>query len=350
MFLIECDMKKLIFLLLLPHLLFSQQTIQDSIIHNNIHRKYLIYIPENYNLSYNAFPLLLNFHGLTGNSAVAMWHADFRSIADTANFIIVHPQGLLNSSGETHWNVGQAGTSINDIDFISSLIDSLSLKYNINSDRVYSTGMSNGAYMSYRLACELSDKIAAIAPVAGSYISYMLNNCNPIHSTPVMHIHGVADSSSIYYGKPGVESIPDILNYWVNYNQCHSQSIFTQFPNIILTDSSTVEHYAWKNGVNGVEVEHFKIIDGGHTWPGSNFPNNSGITNYDIEASVEIWKFFSKYDINGLITQPNIIKENKYHKSLLRIIDLYGRERTVNDKGFLFYIYNNGMIEKSIVW
>ena len=68
-----------------------------------------------------------------------MWHADFRSIADTANFIIVHPQGLLNSSGETHWNIGQSGTSSNDIDFISKLIDSLTLEYNIDLDRVYST-------------------------------------------------------------------------------------------------------------------------------------------------------------------------------------------------------------------
>ena len=134
------------------------------------------------------------------------------------------------------------------------LLDSLSSKYNINSERVYSTGMSNGAYMSYRLACELSDKIAAIAPVAGSYISYMLNICNPSHSTPVLHIHGVADSSSIYNGKPSVESISSILSFWVNYNECDTQSIYMQIANINLSDSN-VEHYIWKNGINGVEVE-----------------------------------------------------------------------------------------------
>ena len=293
---------------------------------------------------------MFNFHGLTGNSSIAMWHADFRSIADTANFIIVHPQGLLNSSGETHWNVGQIGTSINDIDFISTLLDSLSLEYNIDSNRVYSTGMSNGAYMSYRLACELSDKIAAIAPVAGSYISYMLNSCNPTHSTPVLHIHGVADSSSIYYGKPGVESITSIISYWVNYNQCNTQSIFTQIANINLTDSSMVEHYAWKNGVNGVEVEHFKIIDGGHTWPGSNFPNSNGVTNYDINASVEIWNFFSRYNINGLINPSTEIIENTIEvRRIVKVIDLLGREAVELINSPLFYIYNDGTVEKKII-
>ena len=336
-------------LLFFPHFGFGQQTINDSIIHDNLYRSYTAYIPAIYNTS-QPTPLVFNFHGLTGNSTIAMWHADFRSIADTANFIIVHPQGLLNSLGETHWNVGQIGASINDIDFISTLLDSLSLEYNIDFDRVYSTGMSNGAYMSYRLACELSDRIAAIAPVAGSYISYMLNSCNPTHSTPVLHIHGVADSSSIYYGKPGIESIPGIISYWVNYNQCDTQSLFMPIANINLTDSSAAEHYAWKNGVNGVEVEHFKIIDGGHTWPGSNFPNsNGGITNYDINASLEIWKFLSRYDINGLINASTEILENTIEgRRLLKVIDLLGRESVESINRPLFYIYNDGTVEKKI--
>ena len=211
--------------------------------------------------------------------------------------------------------------------------------------------MSNGAYMSYRLACELSDKIAAIAPVAGSYISYMLNSCNPTHATPVLHIHGVADSNTIYYGKPGVESIPSIISYWVNYNQCDTQSVFTQIANSNLMDSSMVEYYNWKNGVNGVGVEHFKIIDGGHTWPGSNFPNigDGGITNYDINASLEIWKFFSKYDINGLINPTAIINEHNLNKQLIQVIDIFGRESKGLKNQPLFYIYDDGTVEKKII-
>ena len=342
-------MKKIFFVLALPLFAFSQQTINGSIIHNNVQRDYILYVPAMYNIS-NPTPLVFNFHGRSGTSTIAMWHADFRSIADTANFIIVHPQGLLNNSGVTHWNVGQTGTSINDIDFVSALLDSLSLEYNIDSDRVYSTGMSNGAYMSYRIACEISDKIAAIAPVAGSYISYMLNSCNPIHPTPVLHIHGVSDTMSIYSGKPGVESIPSIISYWVNHNQCDTQSIFTQVANINLMDSSTAEHYVWKNGLNGVEVEHFKIIDGGHTWPGSNFPNSNGLTNFDINASVEIWRFFSKYDINGLISTSTFIAEiESKGKKLIKVVDVLGKESLLMSNTPLFYIFDDGSVEKKLI-
>ena len=332
-----------------PTIIFGQHTINDSILHDNVYRGYKIYIPAIYNAAQST-PLILNFHGLTGTSTIAMWHADFRPIADTANFIIVHPQGLLDNSGVTHWNVGQIGAVINDIDFVSKLLDSLFLEYNIDSDRVYSTGMSNGAYMSYRLACELSNKIAAIAPVAGSYISYMLNSCNPTHPTPVLHIHGTADSSSIYYGKPGVESIPSILSYWVNHNQCDTSSMITQITNINLIDSSTVEHHSWKDGVNDVRVEHYKIVDGGHTWPGSNFPTGSGVTNYDINASLEIWNFFSRYDIHGSInSSTEIIDNNIINRRIIKVIDFLGRETLESINTPLFYIYDDGTVEKKII-
>ncbi|MAC86368.1 MAG: hypothetical protein CMC94_05420 [Flavobacteriales bacterium] len=103
---------------------------------------------------------------MTSNAWQQMIYGDFRSIADTANFIIVHPQGLLNSLGETHWSLGQS--SVDDIGFVNALYAHLVSNYNINLDQVYSTGMSNGGAMSYYLACNMSDKIAAIASVTGS--------------------------------------------------------------------------------------------------------------------------------------------------------------------------------------
>ena len=343
-------MKKVVLLLLfLPTTTFSQQTINASIIYDNLQRDYILYVPAIYN-SNNPIPLVLNFHGRTGTANGQMWHGDFRAIADSANFIIVHPQGLLNSSGETHWNVGQSGTVIDDIGFVSSLIDSISTSYNINSNRIYSTGMSNGAYMSYRLACELSDRIAAIGPVAGSTITYMINNCNPIHPTPIIHIHGEADSSCIYLGKPAVESIPSILNFWVNHNFCDTQAVLTQVPNINLFDSSVVEHYVWENGFSGVEVEHYKIINGGHTWPGSLFPNNNGLTNYDINASTEIWRFFSKYDINGLIISATSFTEIEIRNNkLLKIVNVLGKKTKIEKNIPLFYIFDDGSVKKKII-
>ncbi|MEC8834725.1 MAG: hypothetical protein VXX18_00170, partial [Bacteroidota bacterium] len=113
---------------------------------------------------------------------------------------------------------------------------------------------------------------------------------------------------------------------------------------------STVEHYNWTNGVNGVGVEHLKIINGGHTWPGSALPNsNDGITNYDINASLEIWKFFSKYDINGLISPTAIVSEHNLNKQLIQVIDIWGRESKGLKNQPLIYIYDDGSVEQKII-
>lgn len=145
----------------------AQLTITDSIVHDGLTREYILYVPANYTGT-SAVPLLFNFHGYTSNANDQMWYGDFRPIADTAGFIIIHPQGTLDGTGTTHFNVGWGGSTVDDVDFTSALIDSISAQYNINQDRVYSTGMSNGGFMSFKLACELSDRIAGIASVTGS--------------------------------------------------------------------------------------------------------------------------------------------------------------------------------------
>ena len=191
---------------------FSQQTITASITHGGLQRDYILYVPANYTGT-TAVPLLFNFHGYTSNATEQMWYGDFRAIADTAGFLIVHPEGKLDGSGNTHFNVGWGGSSINDVGFTSALIDSLLLDYSIDEDRVYSTGMSNGGFMSYQLACELSDRIAAIASVTGSMNMGWFNSCNPNHPMPIMEIHGTADGNVPY------ATIPSIMDFWANFYQ-----------------------------------------------------------------------------------------------------------------------------------
>ena len=151
----------------------AQQTINASIINGGIQRDYILYVPANYTGT-AAVPLLLNFHGLTSNATQQMFYGDFRSIADTAGFIIVHPEGTLDNNGDTHFNVGWGASTVDDVAFSSALIDFISAQYNINQDRVYSTGMSNGGFMSFKLACELSNRIAGIASVTGSILPLTL--------------------------------------------------------------------------------------------------------------------------------------------------------------------------------
>lgn len=276
---------------------YSQQTINGSITHDGLTRTYILYVPASYSAGTPA-PLVFNFHGYTSNSSEQMMYGDFRPIADTAGFLLVHPMGTLDGSGQPYWNSGWGG-SVDDIGFTAALIDSLALTYSINQERIFSTGMSNGGFMSYTLACELSSRIAAIASVTGAFNSNQFTTCNPSHPMPVMEIHGTADGTVAYNGSAGIASTTSTLSYWSTFNSCDVSAIMTPVPNINLTDGCTAEHYIYPNGLNGVDVEHYKIIGGGHTWPGA--PVTIGVTNRDIDASVKIWEFFMEYDINGKI-------------------------------------------------
>ena len=286
-------------MILITGILSAQQTINGSIIHDGIEREYILYIPANYSGA-ESVPLVMNFHGYGSNAYEQMFYGDFRPIADTAGFLVVHPQGTLHL-GKQHWNVGgwTIGSTVDDVGFTGALIDSLSVEYNIDFTRVYATGMSNGGFMSFLLACQLGHRIAAIAPVAGSMTPETYNNCDPSHSTPVLQIHGTTDPVVSYSGSIFSKPVETALQYWVTYNQCVSVPIITQMPDVDPEDGSIVEYHLYEGGNNQVSVAHYQVIDGGHTWPGSviQLPE----TNNDINASEKIWRFFSQYDLFGLM-------------------------------------------------
>ena len=158
--------------------------------------------------------------------------------------------------------------------------------------------------MSYYLACELSDRIAAMASVTGTMNVNQPAACSPTHPMPVMEIHGTADATVPYTGNIFFGTTPAAIAYWVSYDHCDPTPVITSIPDIDQTDGCTAEHQVYSNGDNGSTVEHYKIIGGEHTWPGSNF---GGVgTNQDIDACKEIWRFFSQYDIHGLINTSSI--------------------------------------------
>ena len=279
----------------------GQQTIYDTISHDGILRSYILYVPEVYTPG-ESVPLIINLHGYTSTAFEQMNYGDFRKISDTAGFLVVHPQGTIDAFGSTHWNVNWIGTgTVDDVSFLEALIDSLSSEYSINNERVFCTGMSNGGFMSYKLACELSNHIAAIASVTGSMNVNQTSNCAPQHPLPVMEIHGTADAVVPYNGNFLFETTENTIDYWVNFNECNPTPVVTPLPNTVLSDSTTVEHYLYANGNNGVEVEHYKVLNGGHTWPGSPYDSGNGYTNQDFNAAEKIWEFFNQYNIDGRI-------------------------------------------------
>lgn len=294
-------------LLLLSALCFGQSTV-ESITHDGIQRDYRLYIPAPYDGS-EQVPVVFNLHGYTSDAFQQEIYGDFRPIADTANFFLVHPQGTEDNTGTTFWNaLGFPGETVDDVGFISALIDTIASEYNIDLDRVYSTGMSNGGFMSYKLACELPDRIAAIASVTGSMVEQDLNTCNPTEPIPVMQIHGTNDLSVPYSGSQGgFVGIEELVAAWANKNNCSGSPSVTAVPDIDMTDDCTSERWLYTGGDEGSTVELYKVQGGAHTWPGANpfFTSVLGITSQDFSASVEIWRFFRKYSRSGLVSVNN---------------------------------------------
>lgn len=289
---------------------YSQTNTTVNMDVNGVNRSYKIYVPAIYSGS-NSVPLVFNFHGYTSTNVQQELYGDFRPIADTANFILVHPQGLT-VNGSTGWNnFSSVSANQGDLDFVEKMILQISTQYLIDQNRIYSTGMSNGGFMSYDLACFMSARFAAIASVTGGMTTLHKNVCQAIHPTPVMQIHGTADAVVAYNGA-GIGSlhVDSLVKYWVNFNNCNSTPTFTAVPNIVTTDNCTAEHYVYTGGTRGATVEFFKIIGGGHNWPGAPISIN-GNTNMDINASKEIWRFFSKYRLNELVLKTGNIDQKK---------------------------------------
>lgn len=290
---------------------FSQSVVRNMM-HDGIQRSYRVYEPAIYDGS-EAVPLIINLHGYTSNAFEQEVYGDFRPIADTANFILIHPDGTTDAGGTTFWNAfGSPSETVDDIGFISALIDTVASDYNIDLNRVYSTGMSNGGFMSYRLACELSHRITAIASVTGAMLNPVFISCNPVHPTPIMEVHGTADPTVPYLGATGVLGVEAGIAHWVDFNNCNLTAVETAIPNVDLTDGCTADHFVYSGGDAGSSVELYRINGGGHTWPGSNPLISIGVTNRDFSASKEIWRFFSQYSLDGLVGIDEQQSENPF--------------------------------------
>lgn len=247
---------------------------------NNTNREYIIYVPENFTGT-SSLPLLLSFHGLSSNMNFNYDYTNFSELAERENFIVVHPNGIDN-----RWTV--SATNNPDIDFIEALLDQLENDYNIASNRIYSTEMSNGGNFSFTLACGLNDRIAAIASVTGLMLQMAIGDCIPSRPLAVLHIHGTEDLIANYAFVQGG------LDFWTDHNNTNDFPIISDIPNIDSGDGSTVKRFEYLNGNSNVEVQHLKISGGGHEWPGF-----SG--NMDINASDEVWNFVKNFDLSGKI-------------------------------------------------
>jgi len=276
---------------------YQQRILKCELTHKGLDRYYYIQLahPEAEGLS----SVLFNLHGYGSDAIEQMNYTNFNNLANTKenNFILIHPQGApLNTaltSSSSHWNSGgwTIGSTVDDVDFIDTIIALVSQKYDLNQNRIYSTGMSNGGFMSYHLACNLSSKIAAVASVTGSMSSETYESCNPDHPTSILQVHGSIDVTVPFQGNSalGMRSVNDVMDYWKLYNACDVDptSIIIDYFDIEIA----VQHDTYSNCLNDVHVELYKIEGMGHTWPYKG--------RYGISATEIIWEFINTHDING---------------------------------------------------
>ncbi|HIA79557.1 MAG TPA: esterase [Candidatus Marinimicrobia bacterium] len=265
-------------------------------------RQYILHRPDG--LQENS-PLVFVLHGLGGSASGIREYSRMDKVADENGFAVCYPQGTGGSEdtkytkkGTHFWNVGyevHKNETVDDVEFITSLAMFLQEKYNLDSEKTFCTGMSNGGDMSYLLGCAAPDIFKAIAPITGCMMKWIYDSCNENDPVPVFHVHGTADHTTYYDGDEenrdewgaymGVERT---INLWIERNECSNTSVDT-LPDIDKNDGSIVIAQKNTGGKNNNEVWFYKVIGGDHEWP-QGWPKNSG--NQDLNTSAEIWNFF----------------------------------------------------------
>ncbi len=298
---------------------FAQSTLTGNFIHDGINRNYRLRLPANHDKNVS-IPLVFNLHGFTSNAVQQEAYSGMNAVADTARFAVCYPNGIGNA-----WNVGwNFGSTADDVGFISAMIDRFHMEYGIDKSRVYACGMSNGGFMSYQLACQLNDRIAAIASVTGSMVQQAVDKCTPGKAVPVMEIHGTADGTVSYNGTANVSvAIPQILKFWQQNNGCDKDPVVEMVANTNIADNTTSEKWTYTNCTDDKKLIHYKITNGEHTWPGASLI--IGKTSQDFKASVEIWNFFKQYKLEGILSsnEMTIADLNVYPNPVSDVLNVY---------------------------
>jgi polyhydroxybutyrate depolymerase len=280
---------------------------------DGVEREYYVHIPREYD-GFEPVPLVLALHGGGGEGDKMDRLTGFNDVADEEGFIVVYPQGING-----RWNDGRYVPSLlpveppDDVSFLGELVKQLSVDYDIDENRVYATGISNGAFMSYRLAVEYPDVFAAVAGVAAQVSVSLKDKYPPERPIAVMMVLGDRDPLVPYEGgeinlfgiKRGeVLSAKESVAMWTENNGCSETPVTTYYEDIDGGDSSVARRDEYGSDT-GADVVLITIEGGGHTWPGGwQYISEKivGKTNRDINASLVIWEFLEEH---SLITRNN---------------------------------------------
>lgn len=261
-----------------------------SIQSGGLKRSFLVHLAPSYGSQPQA--VVIDYHGYDNTAQATAQHTNFGAEADKAGFILVLPQAEDNPPS---WDagIGAFGPTgdADDVQFTRDLLSYLEQNYCVDANRIYVAGYSLGGGMAYRVACTLSDQIAALATVEGAFYHFS-GGCHPSRPIPVLEIHGQADQLAPYDGDSTkmIASVQTFLNVWFSLDQCQST-------NKVIFQKNDVTGTEWPDCAGGTVVEHYRISDGGHTWPGSSPIPSLGYTTQTINANSIIWDFVSQFSL-----------------------------------------------------
>jgi polyhydroxybutyrate depolymerase len=266
-------------------------------------RTYLVHVPKKYDPK-TPTPVVLALHGAAMDGSMMVWFSGLNKKSDEAGFIVVYPSGTGVGPFRT-WNAGgftgkMAEGKADDVAFIGKLLDDLATVVTVNEKRVYACGMSNGGMMSYRLAAEFSDRIAAVAPVAGTIA---IEESKPKRAVPVIHFHGSKDTIVPFEMTKGkapsfmkLKGVEESVQTWVKLNGCDEKPKMDTLSKD--GDEMKVTRTTYGSGKDGSEVVLVVIEEGGHTWPGQQPPVGFiGKSAKNISANDLMWEFFQKHKL-----------------------------------------------------
>jgi polyhydroxybutyrate depolymerase len=293
-------------------------------------RPYALVLPDGYDPG-QPVPLVVALHGGGGQSDAAIRtscangntnHAScLHNLGRREGFAVAFPNGTPSKllDGLRTWNAGggvdqwrctsgrACDKDVDDRQYIEDLLDDLEARVNVDTSRIYFTGLSNGAAMSYRVACQLSDRVAAIVPVGGAMQWTTNHTCEPSRPIPVMHIHGTADPCWKYEG--GVPeciddqadkehvSVERTLGEWRDINGCSDRVFQEDVPDEAALDGSQTVRVTYQEC--DVPLVHMLVDGGGHTWPdGHQYLSRSRIGPVSRDWGSEvIWDFMSRHQL-----------------------------------------------------
>lgn len=269
-----------------PGATFAKGDVFRSIFSAGGLRWFMVHVPKDYDGK--PVQLVMNFHGYSSDPLQQAALSKMSAAADQRGFIVAYPAGINRA-----WNAGQCCgdpawvTKVDDVQFVRDAVEAISNEFCIDQRRIYSTGMSNGGFLSHRLACEASNLFAAIGPVAGVV---GVPGCNPPRKVPVIHFHGTNDTLVPYYGGSslGFPSVPVTYSAWLLRNACTGIKQKTyevgdstcETLNACPTDGETVL---------------CTVQGGGHTWPGGTPVPGLGPTTTHLDATGMMLDFFAQH-------------------------------------------------------